>query len=100
MSQALIPVRELRQRSLALILTPPAWLLWPFLTLRREKPGGLLELGVLYDARGVRDLYGFTSTVFLTNVFEMPDTEGAFLKLPRCVYDSVEALLDDHWIVD
>ena len=100
MSRASISASELRRRSLALILNPPVWPLWPFLTLRRVQPGGVIELGVLYDARGVRELYGLSTTVYLTNVFELPDTESAFLNLPRSTYDTLDELLDAGWVVD
>src|SRR5438045_1233248 len=99
MSLAVILARELRARSLAMILAPRGWVLWPFLPLRRPSSGGI-ELGVLYDARGVHQLYGYSATVFRTNVFELPDSEAEFLNLTRHVYDSVEELLDAGWRVD
>src|SRR5947199_1324034 len=100
MTHALILMADLRRRSLAVILSPSTWVLWPFLPLRRVTAAGVEELGVLYDARGVRELGGYSSTVFVTNVFELPDTEGAFLNLPRHAYDTVEELLDSGWRVD
>src|SRR6266567_549596 len=99
MMLVLILARATRQRSLALIVEPTRWPLWPLLPLRRVNSAGV-ELGLLYDARGVQNLYGYSTTVFLTNMFEMPDNDAEFLKLPRHVYDSFEELLDAGWRVD
>jgi hypothetical protein len=99
MIPVLILARATRQRSLALIVEPVRWPLWPLLPLRRVISSGV-ELGLLYDARGAQDLYGYSATVFLTNMFEMPDDDAEFLNLPRHVYDSFEELLDAGWRVD
>jgi len=99
MIPVLILARATRRRSLALIVEPVRWPLWPLLPLCRVSSAGV-ELGVLYDARGAQDLYGYSATVFKANVLNLPDDDAEFLKLPRHVYDSVEELLDAGWRVD
>jgi hypothetical protein len=90
-----------RQRYLDIITDPRRWPTWPFLPLIRPLPGGEEnQLGVLYDARGVSGLYGFSATVFLANLFLLPSTEEKLLALPKCVYDRPEEIVDDGWRVD
>src|SRR4051812_47335515 len=97
--------REYRRRATARDLlffrTPALWPLRPFLpVVRRPADQPEPELGVMYDARGVARLYGFSSAVFLGNLFHLPATEAELLALLRCVYDSAEELAADGWTVD
>lgn len=86
-----------RQR---LILTSPdLWPCWPFLPVVRNTPTGQ-ELGVLFDARTVLGLMGFSATVLRTNLFFLPRTLAEILTLPREVFDTTEELLDRGWRVD
>jgi hypothetical protein len=79
---------------------PSLWPTWPFLAVARSQPGQDKELGVLYDARHHCHRYGFSATVFLTNIFLLPDTLDAFLALPKCVYDTAQEMAEDGWVVD
>ena len=58
------------------------------------------EMGVLYDAVHSSGKYGLSSTVFVTNLYLLPRTEAEFLALPHHVYDTVEELAADGWVVD
>lgn len=58
------------------------------------------QLDLLFDVRGVAGIYGFSSTVFLTNLFTAPNTVPDFFTLPRCVYDGLDELADGGWVVD
>ena len=87
-------------RDLHFISNPRLWPLYPFLPLTRRSDVNLRECGLLYDARGVSGRYGFSCTVFLTNLFLLPRTEAELLGRPRCVYDSFEELADAGWAVD
>jgi len=80
---------------------PQLWSKWPLLpVIRRSPEGGEQQLGVLYDARTVSATYGFSATVFLVNVFLLPDTEAQLFASPKRVYDTVEELPADGWTVD
>jgi hypothetical protein len=98
MSQADVP----RHRSLLLMQAPERWTTWPFLPVARDRPNnaGCRQLGVLYDARHTSGTLGYSSTVFVQNLFALPLTEQRLLAGPKIVYDSLDLLLDDAWRVD
>jgi hypothetical protein len=79
---------------------PERWDLWPFLPVVRRHPGGEMDYGVLYDFVHTSGRLGYSSTVFLTNIFLLPDTEEAFLTLPKEVYDRPEEMAAAGWVVD
>ena len=80
---------------------PQLWSKWPFLPVIRPSPdGGETELGVLYDARAVSGTYGYSATVFKVNLYLLPDTEAQLFAAPKCVYDSVEELVQAGWRID
>jgi hypothetical protein len=79
--------------------TPALWPAWPFLPVVRRTQGEE-ELGVMYDPCGTSGLTGYSATVFLTNLFELPPTEADFLALPREVFDTAEELVAAGWRVD
>jgi hypothetical protein len=58
------------------------------------------EMGVMYDAVHASGTYGYSTTVFLGNIFLLPRTEVALFDLPRQVYDTPEELAADGWVVD
>jgi hypothetical protein len=89
-----------RRRDLTTFRDPRLWLHWPFLPLIRPAPGKEPELGVLFDARGHENLYGFSATVFLTNLLLVPPTVAEFLALPKLVYDLPEEMADAGWTTD
>jgi hypothetical protein len=92
-------LRRLRDR--VLFRTPTLWRFWPYLPVLRAHPSGEgQELGVLYDARRASGRYGFSATVFITNVFQLPPTEEALFALPRHVYDTTEELIEAGWTAD
>jgi hypothetical protein len=91
--------RRLRDR--VLFRTPTLWRYWPYLSVLRPHPSGQgQELGVLYDARRASGRYGFSATVFVTNLFLLPPTEEALFALPRHVYDTAEEMIDAGWTAD
>ena len=90
-----------RLRDLVLFRSPALWRYWPYLpVLRRHPSGDGQELGVLYDARRASGRYGFSATVFVTNLFLVPAREEALFALPRYIYDTVEEMIDDGWTAD
>jgi hypothetical protein len=91
---------EARARTLAFLACPDVWQFWPFLPLVRRKPDGVEELGVAYDALHARGLPGYSTTVFLTNLFCLPQTLEELLALPKESYDAPEELVDAGWGVD
>ena len=81
--------------------TPSLWSVHPFLpVIRRSVVADCQQLGVLYDAVGVSGRYGYTATVWLTNLFLIPKTEAEFFERPKIVYDTFEELVEDGWVVD
>ncbi len=91
-------VLHARARTLQYLSTPGLWPAWPFLpVIRRSR--GYDELGVVFDARAAR-ITGYSATVFLTNLFELPSKFVEFLALPKEVFDCVEELAESGWQVD
>jgi|SRR5579864_1068561 len=89
-----------RQRNLLFLTTPRLWPAWPFLPVMRKRPGCEQEFGVLCDLFHVSGRSGFSATVFLGNLFLMPNTEAEILKLPREVYDNADEIYAAGWRVD
>ena len=94
----LLSASDLARHAL-FVRTPALWPAWPFLPLIR-RTGATEELGLLFDAWGVAELTGYTSSVFLCCLFELPSTVEALLASPRETYDSTDELLAHGWRVD
>jgi hypothetical protein len=93
--------RRATARDFLFFQNPHLWVWHPFLPLTRRAEGSdERQCGILYDARGSSGTYGHACTVFLSNLFFLPDTEAELFALPRCVYDSFDELADDGWQVD
>ena len=88
-----------RGRAVLFLSTPTLWPLWPFLPVVR-RARGREELGVVFDARHACGLTGYSATVFLTFLFDLPHTLGEFLALPREVFDTAEELAGAGWTID
>jgi len=88
-----------RERRVLFVTTPALWPAWPFLPVVR-RTGGREELGVVFDARGVCDLTGYSATVFLTYLFYLPPDLHEFLDLPKETFDGAEELVGAGWCVD
>ena len=88
-----------RVRTVLFVTTPALWPAWPFLPVVR-RTNGVEELGVVFDARSVCGLTGYSTTVFRCNVFDLPPRIAAFLALPREVFDTADELADARWEVD
>jgi hypothetical protein len=93
--------RRATARDLLFFQTPRLWPQHPFLPVVR-RPVGQPEpdLGLLYDARAVSGTCGYSATVFLINVFELPAKEAELLASPRLVYDTAQELAEAGWTVD
>ncbi len=77
-----------------------AWPHWPFLPLvRRSKPGEI-ECGILADLFGALGLPGYSSTVFLSNVFLLPKRLEDLLALPKESFDTPDEIAAAGWCVD
>ena len=88
-------------RDFLFFQTPSLWPVYPYLpVVRRHRGRAEPELGLLYDAKGKSGTLGYSSTVFLTNLFFVPETEAELFAGPRCVYDSFDDLAKDGWTVD
>ena len=86
------------ERTVLFLTTPALLPMWPFLPVVRRR-GGREELGVVFDARA-GGLTGYSSTVFLTNVFTLPDELASFLALPREAFDTADEVAAAGWRVD
>lgn len=92
--------REATERDLLFVSTPQLWQLWPFLPLIRHRQDGELDYGVLYDFAGTSGRTGFQVTVFLENLFLVPETEVQLVQLPKEIFDAFDELLQAGWRVD
>ncbi len=92
-------VARARDRTVLFLTAPALWPCWPFLPVVR-RTGGREELGVVFDARSVCGLTGFSACVFFCNVFTLPPTIDEFFALPREAFDSADELFDGGWRVD
>jgi hypothetical protein len=79
---------------------PEYWPTWPYLAVVRRRADGGMDLGVLYDAMNKTGRTGYSSTVFRTNIFLMPENEDEFLALPREVFDTREEMAEAGWRID
>jgi hypothetical protein len=94
------PPRKARARDLFFFTHPEYWPTWPFLPVVRRHADGAMDYGVLYDVMHRTGRTGFSSTVFLTNIFLMPQNETEFLALPKEVFDYAEEMAEAGWRVD
>jgi hypothetical protein len=92
--------RKATARDLFYFTHPQHWSPWPFLPMVRRHADGELECGLLFDLLHLRGRAGFSSTVFLANIFEMPATEDEFLALPKETFDTPEEMAAAGWVVD
>ena len=93
--------QQCRQRHLAMMAAPASWPHYPFLPLRRDRAGMEgPDLGILYDAWGFGRTPGYSATVFVVGIFELPPTEEALFLAPREVFDTVDEVFDAGWRVD
>lgn len=95
----LIPKPGDSARFLLFVTTPALWPAWPFLPVVRPARG-VVELGLMFDARGVCGLTGYSATVFAANLFALPPTFAQFLALPKEVFDCGEDLIRAGWRID
>ena len=87
-------------RDLYFFRNPQLWPVWPYLPVIRRKPHDEEDLGILYDFAHTSGRTGFGSTVFLTNIVFVPDTEEELLALPKEVFDTFEEVRAAGWCVD
>jgi hypothetical protein len=87
-------------RDLLFFTTPRLWPTWPYLPVVRRRPGKEEELGVLCDVRGRDGPCGYDATVFVGNLFLLPDTLEELLALPKEVFDTPEEVFAAGWRVD
>jgi hypothetical protein len=100
MKRMTLNIRHVRQRNILFFTSPHLWPVYPFLPLTRHSKPSELKCGLLFDLKGIYDLYGFSSTVWICNFFTVPQCLNQFLSLPRFVYDTAEELFDSGWRVD
>ena len=99
MSLPTLVERRARLRQLLFLREPRLWPRWPVLPVVR-RAAGVLQFGLLFDARGAAGTYGYSATVFRTNLFVLPATAAALLALPKEVYDTAEEVYAAGWRVD
>jgi hypothetical protein len=87
------------QRTELFLANPDLWAFWLFIPVVRRCTGEE-EYGVVYDAREAVDMTGFSATVFITNLFTLPEDFQAFMQLPKEVFDTAEELAEAGWRVD
>lgn len=88
------------KRNLLFLSNASLWPHWPFLPLIRRHPDKEEEFGVLFDALNACDLPGYSATIFLTTLFEVPRQLDALLALPKEVFDTPDEIEAAGWRVD
>lgn len=88
------------KRNLLFLSNTSLWSHWPFLPVVRHRPGREEDYGILFDAMTVLNLPGFSATVFLCNMFQVPRQLRDLFDLPREVYDRPEEIEAAGWRVD
>ena len=94
------PPRPAGPRDIYYFTHPERWPAWPFLPVVRRHAGGATDCGLLYDFRGTGGPTGFSSTVFVGNLFLLPPTLEELLALPKETFDTFEELLAAGWRID
>ena len=94
------PKMSLRERNLLFFTTPSLWPNWPYLPLVRRRKGQEEEYGVIVDAMSAFDVAGYSSTVFASNLFEIPDRFDQITQLPKETFDTPEEIFSAGWRVD
>ena len=94
------PSHKATARDLFFFTHPEQWATWPFLPVVRRHADDNMDYGVLYDAMHLTGRTGFSSTVFLCNIFLMPQTEAELLALPKEVFDTSDEMAEAGWRVD
>jgi hypothetical protein len=100
MNATAIPSPTVRARNMLFFAQPDLWPSWPFLPLVKRLADQPELCGVLFDAMGCAQLPGYSSTVFMTNLFLMPRQIDEFLGLAKEMFDTREELADAGWCVD
>lgn len=71
------------------------WPKWPFLPMKRDKPGDNKELGCLFAVEGME------SVIVKVNLWQIRGPLGKVIQEHGVIpYPSVDAMLADGWIVD
>jgi hypothetical protein len=91
--------RRARLRQLLFLRNPRLWPHWPILPVVRRTTGGL-DCGLMFDARHVCGRYGYSATVFLSNILGLPPDADDLLAFAREVYDTAEEVYAAGWRVD
>jgi hypothetical protein len=99
MSPPMLDERRDRLRQLSFFREPRLWPRWPFLPVVR-RADGVLQFGLMFDARGASGAYGYSATVFRTNLFVLPATAADLLALLKEVFDTAEEVHAAGWRVD
>ena len=87
-------------RHLLFLTNPSLWPVYPFLPVVRNGKHPEQECGLMFDAKGLHGLFGYSSTVFLVNLFALPRALPEFLALPREVFDTMDELYEAGWRID
>jgi len=94
-----LTARRERERNLLYLSSPRLWPAYPLLPVVRRATSEE-ECGPLMDLAGLFGLYGYGSTVFLANLFDLPPTLAGLLALPRRAFDSADEVFDAGWRVE
>jgi hypothetical protein len=91
--------RRARLRHLLMLREPALWPHWPFLPVVR-RTATAPECGLLVDVRRVCGRFGYSATVFRTNLLSRPSTAAALMALPKEIFDTADEIYAAGWRVD
>jgi hypothetical protein len=90
----------LRAASLAVMADPAGWPVYPFLPVVRAHGRDLPAFGLMFDAFGFAGWTGFSATVFLGGLIDLPVTAAGLAAESRETFDTLAEVLDAGWRVE
>jgi hypothetical protein len=87
---------QIEQVTREFLADPNKWPNWPYLPMKKYPKGGVGNsvLGIVVEGVDLK------SVVYETNLFSLPKTPEGWVALPKHEYITLQALMNDGWIVD
>lgn len=87
------------QQTVLFVSQPVLWPWWPFLPVVR-RINQRIEDGFVFDTLRCLGMTGYSATVFIGNIYTLPESLQGLLEQPKEVFDTAEELVAAGWRVD